>query len=50
MLRSGVDFDSIYVGVNKIDLLSWVVNYLVKIVWEKEKDEDLEVSISSFFG
>ena len=50
MLRNGVDFDSICVEANKIDLLSWVVNFLVKIVWEKEKDEDLEVSISSFFG
>ena len=41
MLKNVVDFDSIYVEVNKIDLLSWVVNYLVNIVLVKEKYEDL---------
>ena len=36
-----MDFDLICVGVNKIGLLSLVVNSLVNIVWEKEKYEDL---------
>ena len=36
-----MDFDSICVGVNKIDLLNLVVNSLVNIVWVKEKYEDL---------